>query len=274
VIRAHGILRAASGGFDDRVADHLIVVVTFIVLVRVTRRVPAVVGIVGVADDVVIHFSFVGVEIPGAIRADELLDFGAVELAFPSAGQRLVHVTGDDERIGGLPGLGSVMEKRKFERKIVLVGGEEGVDAASVSGEKGAGVVVEGGEFAIGDAAEAEGAEGFIGFEGERADDFRELAARGAAEQVELEEAVLGHDVALGFYGVFERSGADMRDTPVVAIYGDWRFEAGNLERAVELRKGTVEKIPGGKSDGDEENGENPDEEANKFPQASSRRQR
>jgi hypothetical protein len=171
----------------------------------------------------------------------------------------LVHVASDDEGIGGLPRLRFVVEERELEREIVLVLRDEGVDAAGVGFEQRACVVVHGGDFAVGNASEAESAEVFVGFAGEGAEDFGELAAGSATKKVELEEAVLSHDVALGLGGVFERRGADVRDAPVVAINGDRLVEAREGKRAVESWKRSVDEIPGSESDDDYEDGENPD---------------
>lgn len=149
---------------------------------------------------------------------------------------------------------------------------DEDVDAARVGFHQRAGVFVHRGEVTFGGAREAEGAELFVGFQSEGADDFGELAARGAAHEVELPETILRHDVALGFDGVGERGGADVRDAPVVALDGDFFLEAGEGDGAVELGKGAVDEAPryGG---GDDENyGEGPDEDTNDGPQAISRR--
>ena len=76
------------------------------------------------------------------------------------------------------------------------------------------------------------------------AKNFRELTASDAAEQIHLPEAVLGHDVALGFGHVGQRRGADMRDAPDVAIDGNRVLQTWKRSGAVDLRKGAKKKPP------------------------------
>ena len=138
------------------------------------------------------------------IRADALFDFGAVQLALPGIGQRLVHVACDDQRVGGLPGLGFVLEKSKFQRQSVLMLLDKGIHAAGVGFHQRAGIFVHGSEIAIRGARKTESAELFVGFKRERAENLRELASRGPAHQIQLPEAVLRHNVALSFDGIHE----------------------------------------------------------------------
>ena len=65
---------------------------------------------VGIADDEMIHGGVRRKEIFGAFRADAVGDFGAVELFLPGVGKGLIHVTGNDQGIGGLPGLWLVFQ--------------------------------------------------------------------------------------------------------------------------------------------------------------------
>ncbi len=215
-----------------------------------------------------IHARVNGEQFFGTVGADAILNFGAVEFALPGVGQSLVHVAGNDEGIGGLPGLRLVLEKSEFERQIILVLHDEDVDAASVGFHEGAGILVHGGEIAFGGAREAVSAEQFVGLESERADNFGELAASGSAHEVELPEAILRGDVTLGFDSVGERGGANMGDAPVVALDGDFFLDAGEGKRAVKLRKRAIDEAPGDCSEDDGEDENCPGEETKNLAQA------
>ena len=65
---------------------------------------------VGVADDEMVHRGVWRKKIAGALPADAVGDFGAIDFFFPRVGQRLVHVAGNDERVCGLPGLRFVFQ--------------------------------------------------------------------------------------------------------------------------------------------------------------------
>ena len=148
---------------------------------------------------------------------------------------------------------------------------DKSIHAAGVGFHQRVGFLVHRIEIAFGGAGKAKGTELFVGFKAERADDFRKLAARSSAHQIQLPEAVLGHDIALSFDGVFEGGRADVRDTPIVAVDGDLLLQAGEEDRAVELRKRAIDEPPGC---GARDNGNNqkcPDEETKDGPQAISR---
>ena len=112
---------------------------------------------------------------------------------------------------------------------------EENVDAACVSLHESTGILIHGCEIAVSGAGEAEGAELLVGFQGERTDDFGELAARGTSHEIELPKAILSHDVALGFDGVGEGCGANVGNAPVIALDSDFFLEAGKGNGTIEL---------------------------------------
>jgi len=124
---------------------------------------------------------------------------GAAEFFFPRFGESFVHVSADDEGVGGLPGLRLVFEEFKFDRKIVPVLLDEFVHSAGVGFHDDTGFFVEERGIAFRGRAEAEKPEMLVDGDGTGPKDFRELAAGNAAEQIHLPEAILGHDVALGF---------------------------------------------------------------------------
>ena len=105
-------------------------------------------------------------QIFGAFRADAVGDFGAIDLFLPGVGKGLIHVAGNDEGIGGLPGLWSVFQQGKFERQLVAVLFDEMIDAASVGVEERARGGVHQAEVAIGGTAEAHGSESLVDVEG------------------------------------------------------------------------------------------------------------
>ena len=114
---------------------------------------------------------------------------------------------------------------------------DEMIYAAGVGVENGAGCVgsIEA-IVAVRGASETEGAELLVNVEGSGAQDFGELAASDATQEIHLPEAVLRHDVALGFDHVFDGICANVGDAPVIALDDDVFLEAWESDGAVELR--------------------------------------
>ncbi len=176
------------------------VVIFFVVRGRALR---AIVGYVWVADHEVIHCGFLGEKVFRTVRADVGGDDGAIEFAFPEIAQSTVKVSGNEQAVRWLPVSRLIAQKRKFQRKVVLVLLDEFVDAAGVGFEHKARFWIEEGGVAFGGAGEAVGSKLFVDEKSPGAQDFRELAAGRAAEQIHLPEAVLRHDVALGLREIF-----------------------------------------------------------------------
>jgi len=178
-----------------------------------------------------------GVEI-----ADEVCrEFGgesfAVQFGGEAGGEVLEHNEADEEGVARRPGGGLVAEEAELEREVSALEVDGGVDSGGVSFEKMKLIGREGGDSAIGGDAELEGALEMVVDEEARAKDFGESAGGVAAESVQLPEAVLRGDEALGEDKVVERGGADMGDAVSVALDGDGCGEAGDGEGAVELRE-------------------------------------
>ena len=79
-----------------------------------------------------------------------------------------------------------------------------------------------------------------------RAEQRRELAGPGAAQQVHLEQAVLGMGVSGCARNVDSRLAADHRHARRVALDRDPCVEAGERRLAVDRRQARTEREPGG----------------------------
>jgi hypothetical protein len=97
------------------------------------------------------------------------------------------------------------------------------------------------------------------------------LTACGAAKEIHLPEAILRHDVALGFREVFYGCGADVRDAPVITFDGDFLAETGEGSAPIDLRQRAVDKPPGYRGRRNYENGEDPVEDSKNDSQVRSR---
>jgi hypothetical protein len=148
-----------------------------------------------------------------------------------------------------------------------LLEGDGGVDSGGVALEGVKLVGWEGDDGTVGSGTELEGSlEAVVGEEG-WAEDFGEGAGCVTAEGVQLPEAVLRGDEALGDEEVVEGGGADVGDAVGVAQDGDGCRESRNGDGAVELGegvgKGLAEPMAGGDEadDGDDEDEGGDDEE-------------
>ncbi len=93
-------------------------------------------------------------------------------------------------------------------------------------------------------ASEAVCAELLINEKRPGAENFRELPASDAAEQIHLPKAVLRHDVALRFREIFYRRGTDVRHSPAITFDADLLVETGQGSAPVDLWQRTVDKPP------------------------------
>ena len=184
------------------------------------------------------------VEIFGFFRSDFGRDLSAIKFLLPCFCEGFVHVSPDDQGIGGLPGLWFVFEELEFDGEIILVLFDKFVDTAGIGFHDGAGFLVKEGGVAFCGRAEAEGAKVLVYRDGLRAEDFRELAASDSAQEVHLPETILGHDVTLGFGHIAEGGCADVGDAPYVALDSDLILQARKRSGAVHLWERTEEKPP------------------------------
>src|SRR2546429_194853 len=118
---------------------------------------------------------FLGKQVPGAIRSCAPGDFGAVHLAFAGVRQRPIHVAGNRQRVGRLPGLWLVAKQRKLERQVADALLDKLVHAAGVRFEDFARFWVEPRRFLVRGAAEPERAEIFINGKSPGPENFRKL---------------------------------------------------------------------------------------------------
>jgi hypothetical protein len=202
-----------------------------------------------------------GVEVGDEILREAGGEGFAAEFGGEAGGEVLEHDEADEEGVAGGPGGGLVAEEAELEGEMGALEVDGGVDAGGVALEEVELVGREGGEGAVGGGAEEEGALEAVVGEERGAEDLGEGTGGVAAEGVHLPEAVLGGDEALSEKEVVERGGVDVGDAVGVALDGDGGGEAGDGDRAVELREGVVHGLAEPVARGDEaDDGEEDDE--------------
>ena len=243
--------RIAIAGFEHIVRRHIIVVIFVIAAVGALG---AVFFIVWVADYKVVHRRVRRKKFLGAVFAYTRGHFGAIDFVFPGVRQGLVHVGGDRETVGRCPRLRPVFQKRKFERQMILVLLDEFVHPARIGFEQHALFAGQRRRIALRRAGESQGAKFLVDGNHRRPEDFRQLAARHAPQQVHLPQAVLRHDVALRLDHVFSGTGADVRDAPAVAIHAHFAVQAIYGDGSVHLRQRPVSEPPDARARGNDQN--------------------
>jgi hypothetical protein len=144
------------------------------------------------------------VEIADEVLRETVGEGFATELGGEGVGEVLEHDKADEEGIAWGPGGWLVVEKAELEGEMGLLEGDRGVDSGGVALECVELVGWEGSYGAVGGGTELEGSlEAVMGEEG-WAEDLGEGAGGVAAEGVQLPEAVLCGDEALGDEEVVE----------------------------------------------------------------------
>jgi hypothetical protein len=110
-----------------------------------------------------------------------------------------------------------------------------GVDATREGGRDLAGVGRVAGPLRVRVTAVLQQPGEAIGFQAFLADHLGRLADPHAAPQVDLKEAVLGSDEALGEEQVIGIPRVCVGDAPEVAQHFDWLLQAGNLDLSLQL---------------------------------------
>ena len=254
--------------FQHRVRFHVIVIVTVVTVIGLfVRAFGAIVRYIRIADDEVIHRGLLREEVLATVRAHPLQHFRARQLFFPSVRQRLVHIAGDGQCVGGRPGPRLVFQQGKFQRQAVSVLFDKAIDAARVGFHDVARFRVHLREVAFGGAAEAKGAKLLVDGHGIFAEHFGELSARHAAQQVHLPQAILRHHIAFGFHQVLHAGGANVRHAPAVALHGDGLFQAADVRGAIDLRQRAIHVPPKHAARGQDDDGQQPAENTQRFQQ-------
>jgi hypothetical protein len=168
----------------------------------------------------------IGDELGGEMRGEGF----AAELYREGVGEVLEHSEADKDGVARDPGLGFVAEEAELKREMRALEIDGGVDAAGVDLKVVKFARSESGDGAIGGGANLKNALGAVVGQERSAQDLGELAGGVAAENVHLEEAVAGGDEALGEDEIVERVGVDVRHTVRVALDGDRRSEAVDVE--------------------------------------------
>src|SRR5260370_29878581 len=144
-----------------------------------------------------IHRGFLREKILCSICAGAFDDFRAIQFSLPGIGQSAVHVARNRQRVGRLPGLWLVTEKRKFQREILLVLLDKLIHAAGIGFHHLARFRVEECGIALRSAGKTVCSKLFVDGKRSRAQYFRELSAVDAAKEIHLPEAALRHYLTL-----------------------------------------------------------------------------
>ena len=143
-------------------------------------------------------------QIASALRSHFFCDPLAIQFFLPSGGQGSIHVQADQVRIGGSPRARLVSQRDKLQRKLFSALHDIFIYPARVGFQQSADFWrrICGGTF--GGLTHAEGSAAFVEIQGDGAEDLREIAGGGPAQQVHLPEAVLGHHVTLRSDGILD----------------------------------------------------------------------
>src|SRR4029077_12555206 len=154
----------------------------------------------------------------------------------------------DHEGVGRGPRLGLVSEEHELDREGVAALLDELVHTHGVRGQRGARLVGQQRRVELGRACEPDRANELVRLEAGVTEDLGELAAPGATEEIELEQAVLRRRVSLKEEQVVRRVRVDVRDAVAVADDLAALVEAEEAVVAVErrLRPGHEERQPAG----------------------------
>ncbi len=121
---------------------------------------------------------------------------------------------------------------------------DEMIHAACVGFKETACRRIDEAEIAFGGAAESECAELLIDIECGGTEDFGELTATDATQQIHLPEAVLRDDITLGLGHVFDGTCANVRHAPMIALDDHVFLQARQINVAVELRQRAINVTP------------------------------
>src|SRR5262249_8959137 len=121
-----------------------------------------------------------------------------------------------------------VARQGELERQVVSMALDEGIDAARVGGKRGAVGLRKRDVGLFGDAAQPQAARLLIVIQRGGTEDLPQFAGIEAAQQVHLEETVLGGDVALHEERVLECGGADVGYAERVEIDGGGCRDSGS----------------------------------------------
>ena len=147
----------------------------------------------------------------------------------------------------GRPAEEPVLEGTRAERR------RAGIHALGIGLEQRAVGGIERGQRLARTRAELVRADGAVGVEQARAEQARELAGAGAAQQVHLEQPVLGVRIARRARDVRARRAADDRHAGGIALDRDRGVEAGKPRLSLDAREARAQHEPGR---GDRDDGE------------------
>ncbi|SPF35622.1 hypothetical protein SBA4_1720003 [Candidatus Sulfopaludibacter sp. SbA4] len=165
-------------------------------------------------------------ELEGALQAESLDVLGVGDFAREVAG----HGEAGDaaEAILGGPEAGGVAGDCELGGKLARERANVRVDAVGEGGDDEAGVGAVGGPLGVPIAVKGDGAGQLVALDGGGAEDFSEFAGADAPPQIDLEQAVLGGDVALGEEEIVDRGGVDVGYSPAVAEDLDLLLQSGS----------------------------------------------
>jgi hypothetical protein len=161
----------------------------------------------------------------------------AAEFGGKAVGEVLIHDEADEEGVTRSPGRWVVAEDLEFEREMVALDGDGGVDSAGVDLEVVKLLFGDSRDGPVGGGPQLKSSLDTVMLEKGGPENLGQLTGGVPAERVHLKEAVLGGDEALGEDEVVERGGTDVGDPVGIALDCDRSGDAGYAEFAIDLRE-------------------------------------
>ena len=166
------------------------------------------------------------------------------QFTFPVDAKGPGHHFAETNYVGGRPLFGLAAEEVELGSQPAFAAADVGVDALAVVVQGGCCRVVEGVEFGLGGAVEADDAAEAVDVEGGGAEEFGEAAVGDAAVELHLPEAVLCVGEALGAVKVGFVLGVDVGDAMLVAENLHFCVQFGKVQLAIVLGGGPLNQPP------------------------------
>ena len=125
--------------------------------------------------------------------------------------------------------------------------------------------------FAVRRPPQSERAKIFVNLQRSLTQNLGKLPARHPPQQIHLPQPILCHDVTLGLGQILDRSGANVRHAPSVAVHRNLLLKAGKANASLELWQRAVDKPPGQRGSKNNENPKKPENNSRESSQLHSR---
>lgn len=149
----------------------------------------------------------------------------------------LVHDDPDEQGVAGGPELRIVTKDAEFQRKVFALNGNRCVDATGVDLQVMQLVFGNRGDGPVGAGAKLQGSLETVVLKEGWTEDLGEFAGSVAAEDIHLEEAILGGDEALCEGQIVEGGGTNVGNAVGIALNGDGSGKPGDRKGSIDLRE-------------------------------------